>query len=917
MYEKPRALRRYLIWLFWIIIVLAVILYGVSVWLNWTILQFMYNQKAGLDWFSIVFYNNYTFILAAVFALLTLNPIPGRSDLYGVFTTFKEVLTARYEAHRFELDGGTPSLSSTMRKTLWGFWQLTKWAIAFLVIVSINGFPFLGNTTAIFYMMQKGFGNWSLIPKILLLPIIPSSGSELVSLMPTMEIQYRFLYVVLTAVLTVLSVRMFLKMIRHFLSEPSNIWVRDVFALLTCVVLAIMFGAPYWAMDVTTPYDYVITLILLVSFLSAAIFFQFGGFSRNLSFAKRRRTIVVIAALALIAMLGVNIAVIAGFKFNWNNNWVQYEWKPLTEKQIEVTRWSAGIQDIKQSFVSDVPSGNVTKILSVVRQWDQSAAYTKMRNQIGVNWMTLSDSDIIYLNGHEYWAAPTTIIYPSTDWISTHLIYTHTSKILVIDSHSGDFVPVTEAFKIKREPLIYYGEGFRNEVYVNVKGYKEIGNASYTGQPDYVLSGWQRMLWFLLQGQVGFAFWPPQENINMLYNRDVLQRVKSILIYGLTVDPDAYLVSDGNRVYYAVQVLINYPMHSGFAASHYLRYFAVVLVDLEDGSMHGHIVGKPDGFLTDFYKKYYASWATELPKWLVPQLRYPEALLGLHNAPGQLDVDFLFHVNDPFVWRSGSQFYERPPNTEVLYILMDVQGQTYFVGLQLVEFLQSQGKNLAGIYVAYGGPQLGRLELYRIRNSTKPFIGPTAALQALETDDYVRKQLTLLTNPRTGNILLYSIGKQLYYFIPVYIRTQVANAVITKMAFIGVIDAATGTRVAAGPDSSQAYYALTGTTPSAQIGAEKRLEKVKDVFLSNGIKLVKPTEIHANVEIQVGNLTYLNEEEWNQTKTAINQFLRDYVQAYQSGEVYYWSTEDNVVNLGVLTSDRGVVKLYYLSIRYR
>jgi len=915
MEEKPRLFKRYWMWILWLIIVVAVVFYGVSVYLNWTILQAMYDQKAGLDWFNIVFYHNYTFILAAIFSLLILNPLPGRSDLYEAFMAFQEIVARSGYVPEPAETPPPPLFSLKGRKMLWAFWQLVKWAAAFGVIASINGLPFLGDVTLVFYMMLKGFGNWGLISRIFALPIMPASDSELVALMPTMEIQYRFLYVVLTAVLTVIAVRMSLKLVRHFLRKPQNTWARDIFVILTCIMLAIILGAPYWAMDATTPFDYILCIILFASFLLTAVFLQFRSIG-NLSFAKRRRIIFIIAAVGILVILGVNAAIIAGYRLNWNNNWIQYEWKPLTEKRINVTRWSAGIQGVEPYLVSEVPTGNISNILSVVRQWDQSAAYTKMKNQIGVNWMTLSDSDIIYINGHEYWAAPTSIVYPSTDWISAHLVYTHSSKIIVVDSHTGEFVPVTEAFGVKAEPLIYYGEGFNAPVYTNVKGFDEIGNVSYSGQPDYILSGWQRMLWFLLQGQVGFAFSPPQESIKMLYNRDVLQRVRSTLINGLTADPDPYLVSDGNRVYYAVQVYIDYPMHSGFSASKYLRYFAVVLVDIEDGSIHGYIVGKPDGFFVDFYKGYYPSWEAPLPSWLVPQLRYPEALLGKHDASGQLDVDFRYHVSDPFVWRSGSQFYERPPATEALYILMTVQNQSHFIGLQIVEFLGSHGKNLAGIYVAYGGPELGRIDLYRVQNATKPFIGPSAALQALETDDYVRKQLTLLTNPRTGNILLYSIGNKLYYFIPVYITIPAATAVITKMAFIGVVDAATGTQVAAGLDSVEAYYTLTGTIPSPQVGAEESLNKLKNVFASNGYNLVNTTEIHANVEIQVNTITYTSEEQWNQTEVTINDFIQNYVQKYGSTEVYYWNTGNHTINFGILTSD-DIMKLYYTSVQYR
>jgi len=906
-YEKPSFIRRYWIWLLLAIVLVIVFLYGVYVWLNWMILEEMYLRKAGIDWFGTVFYHGYTFILAGIFALLSINPLYGRSDLYEVWSSIRRAFTPEPEPFEEQF----PSLSFKTRGILWVLWQLLKWAVLFYMFASLNGVPFYGSVTPIFYMILTGVGDWNLIPRILILPVFPASSSELIMLMPTLEVEYRFIYIVSASILTVIALRMTARLIRHFLTERRNLWMRDLFIILTCIVLGVILGAPYWSMDITALFDYFICLTLLIGFIIASIFFHLGGFEINLTLAKRRRIVFTGCALAIIGILLVNAGFIAFFKLNWNNNWIQYEWKPLTEKQIAVTRWAAGINGIERYSISELPTGNVTKILSLVRQWDQTAAYTKMKNQIGVNWMTLSDSDIIYIGGREYWAAPTTIAYPSRDWISTHLIYTHTSKIIVIDSHSGEFVSVTEAFGVPREPLIYYGEGFHTNVYVNVRGFNEIGNVSYPGEPDYVLSGWQRILWFLLEGQLGFAFSPPQEKINMLYCRDVLQRVNNILIYGLKVDPDAYLVSDGKRIYYNIQVYIDYPMRSGFSASHYLRFFAVVLVDIENGEMHGYIVGKSDGFLVDFYRRYYPSWS-DPPEWLIPQLRYPEALLGMHNHPGQLDVDFYFHVEDPFIWRSGSQFYERPKATEALYVLMVVGDQPYFIGLQLVEFQASPGRNLAGLYVAYGGPQLGHIELYSVPNATTQFIGPSAALQAFETDDYVRTQLTLLTQRRFGNILLYSIGNKLYYFIPVYIEAEIANAVITKMAFVGIIDAETGTQVAVGADAAQAYHALVGITE--KIGAEERLSKIISLFTEKGLSVVKPTKISGDVWIRVDNITYVTEEEWKQAESAINNFIQQYAQG--SNEVYQWSEKRGEINMGILISERGIVKLYYISIKY-
>ena len=895
----------------WVIVALVfvgVIVYGLSVYLDWIVLQSMYASKAGLNWFAINFYHNNTFIVASILALLFINPMPGRSHLFeGLSALGGASARARGEEEVISLGPGRLS---------WLLWQVVKLAIAFWMIAGANGMPGFGNLTVVITMLQSGLGDWSHVLRIFQLPMVPFSGDELVALMPTMEVQYRLIYDIVGAVVFVAVLRLILMLMRDFARMKTNAWMRDLFLILTLVVFATIVGAPYWVMNIATPNNYLIAIIVLISFLVIAASFQFGVIRRTIGMTHRKRWIVYLGALLLLITLIANLGFVVGYSLNWNNNWADYEWKPMTMKAIQTTRWAAGLENVVTEPLSSLPAGNTSMIVSLVRQWDHDASYTKMKNQIGVNWMQLSDSHIIYLNGHEYWAAPTTINYPTEDWISHHLIYTHAARIVVTDSHTGEYVTVQKAFGVKAEPSIYYGEQLVDDVYVHVRGVEEIGNASYTGDPDYVLSGWQRTLWFLAkESQVGFAFSPPQEDIMMLHNRDVHQRINDILIGGLTTDRASYLVTDGNRIYYLVQVYTNYPIHSGFSASNYLRFFGVVLVDIEDGRMYPYLIAKPDGFLVDFYTKYYSSWKAP-PEWLVSQLRYPEDLLGTHDNPGQLDVAFKFHVSDPFVWRSGSDFYERPEATEVLYILATFGNRADFVGLQLVEYQASPGRNLAGMFIAYGSDQLGRLNLYRISNSTTQLIGPSAALQAVETDDYVRTQLTLLPNYRLGNILLYLIGDRLYYFIPVYINTEVQNAVIAKMAFVTVVDATTGAKVAVGADSAQAYYAISGGTPII-LGSAEREKKLNSLFTDKGYSPVTPNKISANVEIQVANITYTDESQWTSISATVNDFITNYCKKYNVPEVYYWNAADGSLNFGALVSTGGVVKLYYISIQIR
>jgi hypothetical protein len=904
----PRRLFGIFGWIIVALVIVGVIVYGLSVYLDWIVLESMYASKAGLDWFAINFYHNNTFIVAAVLAFLFVNPIPRRSHLFEAMWSLGGAFArVRGEEQVVSLGPG---------KVLWLFWQIIKWAIAFWVIATANGIPGFGNMTVVITMLQSGLGNWGQVLRIFQFPLVPVSGTDLVALMPTMEVQYRLIYDIVGAVAFVGVLRLILMLVRDFARMKTNAWMRDLFLILSLVVLVVIIDAPYWVMNIATPNNYLIAVIVFFSFLVIAASFQFGIIRRTIGMTRRKRWIVYLMGLFLAATLLVNMGFVVGYSLNWNNNWTDYEWKPMTMKSIEATRWAAGLESVVTEPLSSLPPGNTSMIVSLVRQWDHDASYTKMKNQIGVNWMQLSESHIIYLNGHEYWAAPTTINYPTEDWISHSLIYTHAARIIVIDSHTGEYVSVQKAFGVKAEPSIYYGEKLSDDVYVHVRGFEEIGNASYTGDPDYTLSGWQRTLWFLVkESQVGFAFSPPQDDIMMLHNRDVHQRIEDVLIGGLTTDRASYLVTDGNRIYYLVQVYTNYPIHSGFSGSNYLRFFGVVLVDIEDGRMYPYVIAKPDGFLVDFYRQYYSSWKAP-PDWLVSQLRYPEDLLGTHDNPGQLDVAFKFHVSDPFIWRSGSDFYERPEATEVLYILATFGNRADFVGLQLVEYQASPGRNLAGMFIAYGSDQLGKLNLYRISNSTTQLIGPSAALQAVETDDYVRTQLTLLPNYRLGNILLYLIGDHLYYFIPVYINTEVQNAVITKMAFVTVVDAMTGARVAVGADSSQAYYAISGGIPTI-LGSAERVKKLNSLFIDKGYSLVSPMKISANVEIGVANITYTDESQWPSVSTTVNDFIANYCQKYNVTEVYYWTTTEDSLNFGALVSVGGVVKLYYITVLIR
>ncbi|QQG48228.1 MAG: hypothetical protein HY247_05575 [archaeon] len=892
-----------------VLIAVAIVLAIAWVILQWSIAESVYSTKAGLDWFGIVFYHEYTFIAAGLFALLLVHPKPGGSDLWRLGTVLQRL------ARPYESEQGGLRLSEKMNVWLWALWQTLKWAMGFYFFTAAGGFPFLGQIMNPIMMMSMGLGSWSDLPRIFTLPFAPASGAGFVALMPSMSIQYAVLSYTLSAVLLVLAVRTLLRLLANLAIRKSDVWIRNFLTLIAAILFEVILGAPYWLMNIATPYVYGIAWsALLLTALGIASLSRRNAQAPTLKLFKA-------VAVVLVILLLVQVAAGAVYFFNWNNNYLAYSWHPQTEKQIAVTRWAAGLDGIHVNNITSLPTSNPMTTLDLVRQWDQQAATVTNTKEIGAyNWMGLASSEIVFYNRTEYWVSPTTPTFPSTDWISEHLIYTHAAKVLVINTHNGSVIPTESAYGIGSEPPIYYGEGdgFNQNVYLHVQGYDEIQNASYAGAPDYVLDGWQKSMWFTFaEAQLGFAF--SGKSVDMQWNRNVFSRVGDLLIPGLTMDPSAYIVSDGHSLFYAVQVYIDYPLRSGFSASPYLRFFGVALVNIQDGAVQGYTVSNLLGtnssdFITKFYQKYYSSW-TAPPAWLVPQLRYPEQLLGSPDVPGQLDYDFIYHISDPFVFRSGTQFYERAGDSGVQYIPFAVGNQTYFVGLQLAQYQGVVSKNLGALYIAYGGDRLGQVYLYQNPSQSALIIGPTAAENALTTNQQVRTQLTLLPNYRFGSYLLYSVGGQLTYFVAVYTNPG-SSGVVTQLPFMTAVNPSSGA-VGVGPSAVAAFEDLgagnstTGVTPSR----EALVHEVDALIAAQGYGLVNATSVNPTVYISQGSLSLSTAGE-NQTKALVANLITTYGPGSVDHTVYSWSDSSGDLNFGVfVVPAQGVTYLYYVTVK--
>ena len=152
-------------------------------------------------------------------------------------------------------------------------------------------------------MALKGYGSWSLVPRVATLPLNPGSAQEIISLVPTMEIQYQILVYIALVLMVVVALRFFLKFIRDVVIRAGDKWLRDIFVALSAVVFSVFIGIPYWGMDITIPYEWGAVTTVLVSFVVLSIFFQIRSSKETIPLAQRRRTGIIIAAVIIIVLL--------------------------------------------------------------------------------------------------------------------------------------------------------------------------------------------------------------------------------------------------------------------------------------------------------------------------------------------------------------------------------------------------------------------------------------------------------------------------------------------------------------------------------------------------------------------------------------------------------------------------------------
>nr|MDO8088460.1 UPF0182 family protein [Candidatus Sigynarchaeum springense] len=503
----------------------------------------------------------------------------------------------------------------------------------------------------------------------------------------------------------------------------------------------------------------------------------------------------ILTGLVIIAMVIVPCIVAAGDYFSRELKYEQVVWNGRAGWEVNQTRMASdimGFQNRNMDELLSLPTN--TLIADKIRPFDKNSSTEILEQRINTPYETKDDTDIIMLNDSEYWVAPRSF-YPDADAFGTainlHVRYTNTQGFVAMDAHTGKYLQTSEylpIFGVNNSYPFYFGEGSRQDLLLHIPKWTEVHGQNYSAQPDAILGGYLGSLKVLGMSTDFIALM--NQDIKFLHRTNIFDRVEGMLLPYMYMDQDPYLVFNNvdHRVYYSVPLYISIPGFTYFKTD-YKRFVGWVILDVYSGEMEFYRSPTLDeqaelDSLISFARVYVDTaiypWqnSTAVPGWLRPQLRYPE-----NFYESQLETDYTYHVTDWRIWHDKSDFFDRPADGDLYYVMMDLGEGLEFVGVELV-VPTSGTTTLAGMYVLRNKwDHFGQTIFYRTPTG-KTLIGPKTAEQTFITNPGISSDLTLVRGMDTGNILLYEFAGSLYYVVPIYTTT----GKLQDLRYVGLVN---------------------------------------------------------------------------------------------------------------------------------
>ena len=267
----------------------------------------------------------------------------------------------------------------------------------------------------------------------------------------------------------------------------------------------------------------------------------------------------------------------------------------------------------------------------------------------------------------------------------------------------------------------------------------------------------------------------------ILYNRNILERVRRIAPF-LLYDSDPYsVVSEDGRLFwimdaYAVTNRAPYskPLNKEI---NYMRNSVKVVVDAYNGSVKFYI-SDPDDILVKVYNAIFPELFTSMSEMqddLRKHVRYPKGFLQV-----QAIMYSTYHMTDPKIFYNKEDLWEIPVYSdkpiEPYYTIMKLPEEKKEEYILLLPYTPSKRDNLAAWLAGRcDEPNYGKLIVYTFPRDRLVF-GPRQIDARIDQDSYISQQLTLWGQRGSqvirGSLLVIPIEGSLLYVQPLYLAAE-------------------------------------------------------------------------------------------------------------------------------------------------
>lgn len=500
---------------------------------------------------------------------------------------------------------------------------------------------------------------------------------------------------------------------------------------------------------------------------------------------------------------------------------------PYIKYNIAATRQAYNLNKVEKREIvvdkpltaADITANNLT--IKNVRLWDRDPLLSTFSQiqEIRTYYEFVSvDNDRYIINGEprQVMLSPRELAsesLPNKNWINQHLTFTHGYGVAAgpVNQVTPEGLPVLfvkdlppktniKELEISR-PEIYYGEITNDYVFVKSaskefdypKGEENV-YSTYSGKGGVAIDSPVKKLFYAIY--LGSLKLLLSSDINdqtrVMYTRNVKERVEKIVPF-LTFDRDPYMViADGKLFWildaYTLSDSYPYAQEQTFENQNvnYIRNSVKAVVDAYNGTVTFY-QSDPDDPIIKTYSKIFPNTfrpLSDMPKSLIPHLRYPEDIFALQTA-----IYSTYHMDDPQIFYNKEDQWEIPsiaqegatqingtPLMDPRHMIMKLPDGEKEEYIFMLPFTPRGKDNLSAWMVARNdGAEYGKLVVYSFPKDKLVF-GPKQVIGRINQDPEVSKQISLWDQRGSqviqGPLLVIPIEKSLVYVRPLYLKAE-------------------------------------------------------------------------------------------------------------------------------------------------